>query len=148
MGDPCNGSTCYNLADGGHQCFCQNGTWGVGCKYNVCNWEEENNNCLDFPLDFCIKEDFCNGRGACIWDDTIATYHSGCDCDPGWDAGRRCGHINGRRTFCRSNPCGDNGDCRYILPDVYDPDSEEVEFDDYECICDGCEFQILFCCVG
>ena len=141
VGNPCNGSTCYNLASGGHQCFCMDGKWGVGCKYTVCE-EMEEDRCL-FPVNRCARKGvLCNGRGTCIWDDdSDSTYRSRCLCEPGWDSSNNCSKANGVRMQCKNNgACMDNGECVYILPEDYDGEDEELIFEDYECICDGGEF--------
>ena len=130
--DPCNGSTCYNLAAGGHQCFCLDGRWGVGCNYSM--------------TDPCLTPDICTGHGRCVWDETTSLYyHARCECDPGWQVAFNCRFPYSPR-YCHisSAICGDFGTCSYVMGDNGNStDPNDFRPVDYICTCDGSELIII-----
>ena len=47
-----------------------------------CNYSRQSDS---LPQDRCRDPNLCNNHGRYIWDESISTYHSGCDCDPDWE---------------------------------------------------------------
>ena len=132
--DHCNGSTCYDLAAGGHQCICNEGWWGVGCNYST--------HSDGLPRDRCRDPNLCNNHGRCVWDEKIPTYHSGCDCDPGWELSNNCKRPKGKK-YCVEHEgtqnlfCSEHGICSHVFGK--NAETGEYESIDYYCTCDGSE---------
>ena len=124
--NPCHTSMCNDLATGGHRCFCSEGWWGVGCNHST--------------TDPCSDPDACNGRGKCVWDDSLTTFHKArCECDRGWQSALHC-RVPYNPRLCHNNICGNFGTCSYVMAvEGNSTDPDDYRPVDYICICDESE---------
>ena len=136
--DPCNGSTCYDLQAGGHQCICSEGWWGVGCNYSI-HAESPMDRCFHYP-------NLCHGHGQCIWNQSFYTYFSGCKCDPGYAQTNNCEQTVDGEDYCPSESngyCSPGSTCNNVFGNVPKKNSDTGEYKykvvGYFCKCDGSE---------